>query len=472
MRWEERGMTNHQRSILSLKRKRGWKRTEQAGFSLTVAFCLIGVCFLQAMMIRAYRFRMAEQSLVVRLEQGPRHYLVENNDLLRHRFGLWGVTQEAARKKQVALEKEGYWQQCEGLNKQSYQLGDSIWQSEKLKQQIVHYMRTRLPLSYVSMLGRLIKEGKASVEVAREEGQRHLVEVKGAYQQIKQVEQDEEGKGKSALEKLWKPLEVKSIEELESTGELEGNGLQKMLEKASDLEGLLNWEQGTALQKLDLIEYSLHQFPSLFQADLEQNKAYQYTRNYAGDLLQHRAKEGAATIEFLLTGNPEASVQKREAKWRLQLIRLLMRYADDHFDSAYLRKLDLYCGLISKSILVLTAGQVHLPPQLLREVYLLGKASRTASRDVKALLLGEGLALLEKKGPRIVFYYHDYLRLFLLMKQEEALLQLLSKGIQQEFPEPHYSSVELVLSWANPYELGVKRLESYRRKESYYVANP
>ncbi len=204
---------------------------------------------------------------------------------------------------------------------------------------------------------------------------------------------------------------------------------------AGVVDELLATPESTSLDKLYLASYALDYFPASVEGRIISNNMVPRLtpdgRSHA-DLLPLRGGEA----EEIITGIKGDSAAK-EVRAILILVRsiiqLIHHYQDESLRSTY----KITAGIIVAAVALISLGSVTIPLEAVEYLLLVADAVLDGRKDAIKLQEGHGVNFWpDKSEDALVLYYHDYLLLFLLIQNEEALLSRLDAIISRHNPGP------------------------------------
>lgn len=205
--------------------------------------------------------------------------------------------------------------------------------------------------------------------------------------------------------------------------------------------------------RLLLASYGLHMFshwPHIHGA-----KDYPVERNLRGKKLRNLELENRLEVEHLAFGSDNQAVARASSFASLLGIRLALNTVSDLLSPTQMAKHGRRARILSLAIMVASAGEVSLEPELLRYVLLFVEAQLEALADTVKLVRGQAVKLLPHQSQfGIATHYSDYMYLFLLAVPEASLLQRIAGRIETNLGRSFHTTLSLELHWLDPRRSG------------------
>lgn len=221
---------------------------------------------------------------------------------------------------------------------------------------------------------------------------------------------------------------------------------------ASKLDYLLDQGLGADWEQLCLAEYALMLFPARINLERVQGGHYElYTPD--GRSLSSLAKDRDRELEQIVaqTGNPDQA--SRHCEHLIMGMRFIPRYIAAQKNPSLQASYRKWAEIISVAIQVLSLGEIVIPADVLIYFVQAAHCLWQARNDTQELIKGQGLAFWPPDSTSYIgsnttyytFYYRDYLRLILLTRNADGIVQELGRLIQKEVPGTYYVSLKVSL---------------------------
>lgn len=402
-------------------------------------------------------------------------------------YGLWGV-EEA----NIDLrEAEKILAKLPRLVDENLQLKvkDDLYEQNILKEQILRFMKVRAPIcladdclerirsaaKYRSMLALPSAGGSVHKQHEDNNAQNNYRE---AEEDLKSLPELLSTKQKDSEENTYDEeafLDNLSAEDKDFLNSLLGNFSRHILpvyeamgsEQATGIENfrpdlienlagkvdfILDKGIGVSWEQMSIAEYALLNFPAYINRENGiGKKTIIYTVN--GVSLNELAEKRPQELEQIASGRENINAAQRYCDAHIIGFRFVPQYLAAERSSSRKAKYTTWSEILSKGLLILSLGQVDIPPEVLKYFVQAAHSLYLAQKDLKELKKGEGLNFwpLEavayiKPGYRDYrFFYRDYLRLILYSQAEDKLLQEIARIIKKQKPGPYYTGLSLSL---------------------------
>lgn len=162
--------------------------------------------------------------------------------------------------------------------------------------------------------------------------------------------------------------------------------------------------------------------------------------NLRGFELAADTDEMPLEVEAIITGRDGRSAIESGLNWRLTSLRLLFNLLGIAMNEGRMQRYYNQAVIISGIILILSLGNLSIPPEAIQGGLILAAAWRLARQDRDKLLRGGTVPLLPYQDRQTEFatIYEDYLRLMLLALDSETLLARTSKVMRRNMGGKDY----------------------------------
>ncbi|MDI9498009.1 MAG: hypothetical protein QM270_05925 [Bacillota bacterium] len=180
-------------------------------------------------------------------------------------------------------------------------------------------------------------------------------------------------------------------------------------------------------------------------------KDYPVERSLRGKKLRSLELENRLEVEHLAFGIENQAAARVISFASVLTVRLALNASSHLLSPSQMAKHGRRARLLSLAILIASAGEVYLDPELLRYVVLLVEAQLEALVDTEKLVRGQAVKLLPYQNRfGIDTHYSDYLYLFLLAVPENFLLERIARRIETNLGRSFHTAMSLSLGWLDP----------------------
>lgn len=214
---------------------------------------------------------------------------------------------------------------------------------------------------------------------------------------------------------------------------------------ASGIE-LLDFDTPLIYERLLIAEYILDMTSNWQDQKTVDTLAVQ-RENLRGVKINEMVHSRALETEFILTGVEHELGQKAAVGALLSSTRLAIHTISLLQNEVQMQNLSILGGILSVALAAMTGGSVMIEPQVMKYVLLIIRAQVDAIIDINNLLDGQDIKLLPHHE-EIAFEtnYQDYLRIFLLLSNQEAQLDRLCEVIETNLLASFHTGVQVKLN--------------------------
>ena len=357
---------------------------------------------------------------------------------------------------------------------------DPIWDTKQLELGIHGFMKTRLVSSVISDLFARVRQFSAPFEgqdniPSLPENDGHtwsasssatlltnysrdgtlaslITEVVDTYEDRREdiqgvdLESSDESMERKHLDELqWMHSQTQELEELlnEAVGSEGLGSLSFLAEGVSEL--LLSAQQPLdgIYGSLALREYTLGMLThrcSLHELDREE--APSRGVNLRGLAFSSGRRHQGAEVEIIISEKEESADALKYVENRVIALRVLFNLIGILGNEQRMNRYQIQAAIISGVITALTLGYVAIPPEAIQAGLVLAASYRAGKKDGKQLFEGKTVPLLPHTGRETMLQtvYEDYLRLLLLAKSDDVILQQVATCIQSNLGGAQFGS--------------------------------
>lgn len=450
------------------------KQLLQASVSIFLALILPSSVFVLLAGLRYADERKRETDAVRAMGAARELLLAQYSRELWRDYGLWGYSGEDTDMSpalKVYGRKEG---------EISYEVTNDLFEEERLRDQILRFMRLRAPaFTGAEMLERI---RSAAIEREMIAGQSSLAAVRsaheqsdayGAYRQGKEaVNEYTKDQANDESEEVWTDLGDGLRDEVEGSLRsfsrhilpvYEAGGTQNVSEDevfspscveelAAVMDKLLDQGLGADPDRLCLAQYTLSYFPS--EVHLERvGGGLRLLRTPNGDSFQELKEKRPAEAEQIASGHSAVGRAKRHCRNMITLMRFVPRYIASYRDPELQKKYQFWSEILAVAITVVSLGHATVAPAECQYFIRLAHSLYLAIQDTKKMLNGYSLAFWPVKsknytrsGIQFELYYRDYLFLLLLARSPDALIGDLERVIRNNNPGDWHTAFQVRFS--------------------------
>lgn len=160
--------------------------------------------------------------------------------------------------------------------------------------------------------------------------------------------------------------------------------------------------------------------------------------------------ERQGELERIITGQPDPAVAQQRIKGNLIMVRSVLRMIEVLTDADKLQTYRPAANLLVTLIASVSSGTVMLDPEWVVWLIAAADAARMAALDYEILLSGKTVNLWQSKETGYLpMYYHDYLRLFLLIIPQPQLIDRIGNQIHHIYPGQYLCEIRAEATWRN-----------------------
>ncbi|MDI9470101.1 MAG: DUF5702 domain-containing protein [Bacillota bacterium] len=213
--------------------------------------------------------------------------------------------------------------------------------------------------------------------------------------------------------------------------------------------GMLDSAGDLIPDRLLLASYGLNMFshwPHIHAAS-----DYPVERNLRGKKLRNLKLDNRLEIEHLAFGLENQLAARVAAFGAVMTARLALNVASHLLSPAQMARHKRHAHILSIAILIISAGEVYLQPELLQYVVMLTEAQLESLIDTERLIRGQSVKLMRYQHAfQIPSHYSDYLFIYLLAVPESFLLQRIASRIETNLGRSFHTGIRLRLGWLDP----------------------
>lgn len=152
-------------------------------------------------------------------------------------------------------------------------------------------------------------------------------------------------------------------------------------------------------------------------------------------------------LEMILTGQDDPQRAANRMKSNIMMLRSVIRIIETISDQEKMNSFRPAAQVISSLIAAASAGSIYIDPEIITWLIAVADSIKSAFDDTKDLIAGKSVALWTYGQQSFVYFtYHDYMRLFLLIKPEDVLLTNIGETIKRNHPGDYFSSISTVVA--------------------------
>lgn len=218
---------------------------------------------------------------------------------------------------------------------------------------------------------------------------------------------------------------------------------------AAHLDNLLNFKTAPIYEKCCLVEYILGQFRPAVQ-QMYRKTGIQPLQTLDGRSFETFPDDRVAEVEQILTGLQKPDSAKLAVRMMITSFRSLIHLAAIMTDQAQMAALRANALAISTSVAVLSAGTIVISPDVVAYLLAAGEAIGKGLSDYQKMADGRPVDLWPGKTKlNLPFYYQDHIRIFLFAVPRSLLLQQIEARLSAILPTPCYTQLQVSAIYHN-----------------------